>query len=72
MAAPARLTREAHVLLALVGGAILQLVRIQSLLQTGFGGEKCTGIKPEAIFEGGMERTHSGLNQQQSGKSMHE
>ena len=32
-------------------------------------GEKCTGVEPQAVFEGGMERTKSEPNEQQSDKS---
>ena len=38
-------------------------------MQRGLGGESCTGVKPRAVFEGGMERTHCEPNEQQSDKS---
>ena len=38
-------------------------------LQTGLGGEKCTRLQPQAVFEGDMERAHSEANEQQSDKS---
>ena len=44
---------------------------IPSFLQTGLGGESCTGVQPQAVFEVGMERTHSEPNEQQSDKSKH-
>ena len=47
----------------------LQLLCKQSFLQTGLGGENCTGVEPQAVFEGDMERAHSEANEQQSDKS---
>ena len=47
----------------------LQVLCIPSRLQTGLGGEKCTGVEPETVFEGGQERTYSEPNEQQSDKS---
>ena len=38
-------------------------------LQTGLGGEKRTRLEPQAVFEGGQERTHSEANEQRSDKS---
>ena len=37
--------------------------------QTGLGGENCTGVEPQAVFEGDTERAHSEANEQQSDKS---
>ena len=47
----------------------LQLLCRQSFLQTGLGGENSTGVEPQAVFEGDMERAHSEANEQQSDKS---
>ena len=47
----------------------LQVLCIRSFLQTRLGDENSTGIKPQAVFEGGKERTHSEPNEQQSNKS---
>ena len=47
----------------------LQLLCRQSFSQTGLGGENCTGVEPQAVFEGGTERAHSEANEQQSDKS---
>ena len=40
-----------------------------SFLQTGLGGESSTGVEPQAVSEGDMERAHSEPNEQQSDKS---
>ena len=47
----------------------MQLLCRQSFLQTGLGGENSTGVEPQAVFEGDMERAHSEANEQQSDKS---
>ena len=47
----------------------LQLFCRQSFSQTGLGGENCTGVEPQAVFEGDTERAHSEANEQQSDKS---
>ena len=41
------------------------------VLQTGLGGENCTGVEPQAVFEGDTERAHSEANEQQSDKRKH-
>ena len=47
----------------------LQVLCIPSFLQTGLGGESCTGVELQAVFEGGMERAHSEPNEQLNNKS---
>ena len=47
----------------------LQLLCRQLFLQTGLGSENCTGVEPQAVFEGGTERAHSEAIEQQSDKS---
>ena len=47
----------------------MQVVCIRSFLQTGLGGEKCTRLEAQAVFEGGTERTHGEPNEQRSDKS---
>ena len=47
----------------------LQVLCIPSCLQAELGGEKCTGVEPEAVFEGCQERTHSEPNEQQGDMS---
>ena len=47
----------------------MQLLCRQSFSQTGLGGENCTGVEPQAVFERGTERAHSEANEQQSDKS---
>ena len=49
----------------------LQFLCRQSFSQTGLGGENCTGVEPQAVFEGDTERAHSEANEQQSDKSKH-
>ena len=46
-----------------------QVLCIPSFLQKGLGGENSTGVEPQAVFEGDMERAHSEANEQQSDKS---
>ena len=48
--------------------AKLQALCIPSFLQTGLGGESCTGVELQAVFEGGMERAHSEPNEQLNNK----
>ena len=47
----------------------LQVLCIPLFLQTGLGGESCTGVELQAVFEGGMERAHSEPNEQLNNKS---
>ena len=46
-----------------------QVLCIPSFLQKGLGGEKRTGVEPQAVFEGGTGRKKSEPNEQQSDKS---